>query len=101
MTTYSKYVELASVNVGDKIEKKGDLSYLSWAWAVDQLLRHDPAAAWTYGEPQKWGNDTMMVSCTVTAFGVPRTMEGMASGCWVTSWMSMVESPVGGEVKGG
>ena len=75
MTTNSKYVELASVNVGDKIEKKGNLSYLSWAWAVDQLLRHDPAAAWTYGEPQKWGNDTMMVSCTVTAFGVPRTMQ--------------------------
>lgn len=71
----NKYAELAAVNVGDKIEKKGNLSYLSWAWAVDQLFRHDPAASWAYGEPQRWGDDTVMVSCTVTAFGVSRTMQ--------------------------
>lgn len=71
----NKYAELAAVNVGDRIEKKGNLSYLSWAWAVDQLLRHDPAASWSYGEPQKWGDDTMMVYCTVTAFGQARTMQ--------------------------
>lgn len=71
----NKYAELAAVNVGDKIEKKGKLSYLSWAWAVDQLFRHDASASWAYGEPQRWGDDTVMVSCTVTAFGAARTMQ--------------------------
>lgn len=68
------YTALASVNVNDKIEKKNGLSYLSWAWAVDQLLRADPSASWSYGEPVRFG-DTMMVSCTVTAFSKPMTMQ--------------------------
>lgn len=68
------FAELAAINVGKHIEKKGNLSYLSWAWAVDQLLRADPTANWTYGEPIRWG-DTVMVVCTVTAFGTSRTMQ--------------------------
>ncbi len=68
------YTALASINVNDKIEKKNGLSYLSWAWAVDQLMRHDPQASWNYGEPVRFG-ETMMVSCTVTAFGKPMTMQ--------------------------
>ena len=68
------YTALASINVNDKIEKKNNLSYLSWAWAVDQLLRADPAASWSYGEPVRFG-ETMMVVCTVTAFGKSMTMQ--------------------------
>lgn len=74
MTTKSAYETLAAVNVSEYVEKKNGLSYLSWAWAVDQLLRRDPAASWHYGEPTMYG-ETMMVSCTVTAFGTPRTMQ--------------------------
>lgn len=69
----NRFIELAAINVGHHIEKKGSLSYLSWPWAIDQLLRRDPDAAWEYGEPIRYG-DTMMVVCTVTAFGKPRTM---------------------------
>jgi hypothetical protein len=36
-----KYSEIAAINVNEHIEKKNNLSYLSWAWAVDTLLRHD------------------------------------------------------------
>lgn len=67
------FAELAAIDCSKYVEKKGDLSYLSWAWAVDQLLRRDPEAHWEYGEPRAFG-ETMMVSCTVTAFGKPRTM---------------------------
>ena len=74
MTTKSAYETLAAVNVSEYVEKKNGLSYLSWAWAVDQLLRRDPAASWHYGEPTMYG-ETMMVSCTVTAFDTPRTMQ--------------------------
>jgi hypothetical protein len=69
----TKYVELASIDVSKYVEKKQGLSYLSWPFAVDQLMRHDPQANWVFNEPTMFG-ETMMVSCTVTAFGKPITM---------------------------
>jgi len=70
----STYLELRNVDVSDKIEKKNNLSYLSWAWAVDTLLQHDPLATWTYGQPVAFG-DTVMVFCTVSAFGKSMTAQ--------------------------
>lgn len=72
MNTENHFAALAAINVNDKTEKKNGLTYLSWAWAVDQLMRRDPSASWTFGEPARW-NETVMVSCTVTAFGKPMT----------------------------
>lgn len=69
----NNFTKLATIDVGQHIEKKANLSYLSWAWAVDQLMRVDPAANWEFHEPRMYG-ETMMVSCTVTAFGKPVTM---------------------------
>lgn len=62
------YNELRSINVGEHIEKKNGLSYLSWSWAVDVLLQNDPTATWEFPEPKYYG-DTVMVYCDVTAFG--------------------------------
>ena len=70
----TKYLELRKIDVSDKIEKKNNLSYLSWAWAVDTLLQHDPSATWTYGQPVMFG-ETVMVFCTVTAFGKSMTAQ--------------------------
>jgi DNA-binding transcriptional MerR regulator len=75
----SKFAELRSLDVSKYIEKKQNLSYLSWAWAVDQLLLSDPDATWEY----KWFGDlpycrigeTAMVFCSVTANGVTRTAQ--------------------------
>lgn len=67
------FVKLASIDVSKHVEKKQNLSYLSWAWAVDQLMRADPTANWEFHEPTHFG-ETLMVSCTVTAFGKPVTM---------------------------
>ena len=69
-----KFAELNKINVKDKIEKKNGLSYLSWAWAVEQLLLNDPSATWEYKPHQMWG-DTVMVFCSVKAFGVERTAQ--------------------------
>ena len=44
----STFERLASINVNEYGEKKNGLSYVSWAWAVDQLLRQDPTATWEY-----------------------------------------------------
>ena len=68
------YTEIRSINVNTHIEKKNGLSYLSWAWAVDQLLLLDSDASWEYGEPRRFG-ETLMVFCTVTAFGKRRTAQ--------------------------
>ena len=70
----SKYLELRAVDVSDKIERKNGLSYLSWAWAVDTLLIHDQSATWAYGQPVMFG-ETVMVFCTVTAFGKSMTAQ--------------------------
>lgn len=70
----SNYERLASINVNEHTEKKANLTYLSWAWAVDQLLRVDPDATWVYSDPVKFG-DTMMVFCTVRAFNKPMTAQ--------------------------
>lgn len=70
----NKYEELRKIDVTEKIERKNNLSYLSWSWAVDTLLIHDPAATWSYAEPAKFG-ETLMVFCTVTAFGKSMTAQ--------------------------
>ena len=70
----SHYEQLASINVNDHVERKNGLAYLSWTWALDQLLRLDPEASWTYAEPKQYG-DTLMVYCTVSAFGRERTAQ--------------------------
>lgn len=40
------FAKFAAIDVREHIEKKGQFSYLSWAWAVDQLRRNDPEATW-------------------------------------------------------
>lgn len=44
------FVELNNINVSDKIEKKNDLSYLSWAWAWGELKKLHPTATYTIYE---------------------------------------------------
>ena len=73
------YADLRKINVNEHVEKKNNLSYLSWAWAVDMLFQADETASWDY----RWFNDqpyltvgnTHMVFCTVRAFGRERTAQ--------------------------
>ena len=41
---------LDKVDVSAKSEKKGMFTYLSWAWAVRELLRVAPEATWEVHE---------------------------------------------------
>ena len=70
----NNYFELRKINVNEHCEKKGRFTYLSWAWAVDQLLQLDPSATWRYDQPMAFG-DTLMVFCTVTAFNKEMTAQ--------------------------
>lgn len=64
------YSQLAKIDVNGKTEKKGRFTYLSWAFAVDELMKADPKANWEIHEPKFYGQQ-VMVSCTVTAFDKP------------------------------
>ena len=41
---------LSKVNVNENTKKKGDLIYLSWAWAIDTLMCHYPNSSWKFLE---------------------------------------------------
>lgn len=65
---------LRKINVNEHTEKKGNLTYLSWTYAVDTLLQHDPMATWEFPEPKYFG-ETVMVFCNVTALGKTMRMQ--------------------------
>jgi hypothetical protein len=69
--------ELLKMNVNDHVEKKQNLSYLSWAWAWAEALKADPAASFDVktfdGKPYMDVNGTGMVWVTVTMFNKPMT----------------------------
>jgi hypothetical protein len=69
------FIELSKVNVNEMTERKGKFTYLSWSHAVSELLKRDPQANWTYQEPTEYADGSMMVYCTVYAFGIYRTAQ--------------------------
>lgn len=72
--------KLLVINVSEHTEKKGGLTYLSWAWAWSEVLKIDPSATWVahqYGpqgseQPCMWIGDTAIVHCSVTINGLRR-----------------------------
>ena len=44
------FIELNSINVNDKVEKKNGLSYLSWTWAWAEVKKIHPDATYTIYE---------------------------------------------------
>jgi hypothetical protein len=72
--------ELLKINVNDHTEKKGQLTYLSWAWAWAEVLKLDPKATWVahmYGpqgseQPCMWIGETAIVHTSVTVNGLRR-----------------------------
>ncbi len=70
----TNYNELRKINCNEFTERKGNLTYLSWTYALDILLQHDPMATWEFLEPLVY-NDTVMVRTEVTALGKTLKMQ--------------------------
>jgi hypothetical protein len=72
--------ELLKINVNEHTERKGQLTYLSWAWAWAEVLKIDPRATYTvrmFGDgPLCRIGDSALVCVTVTVNGLPRE-------CWL------------------
>ena len=71
--------KMLSTNVNEHTEKKGGLSYLSWAWAWAEALKADPTAIYKvemFGDKCFMDiNGTAMVFVKVTMFGKPMTCQ--------------------------
>lgn len=68
----TKFEELFALNVNDKTEKKGQLTYLSWAWAWAEFKKKYPTAKYQVNDFNGafcTGNEKMgyMVQTSVTA----------------------------------
>lgn len=69
------FAKLSAINVSEHIEKKGEFSYLSWPFAVQQLRNFDEKATW---EVKRFDNNLpyqktelgVFVEVTVTVQGV-------------------------------
>lgn len=67
----NRFVRLNSIDVGDHIEKKNNLSYLAWAWAWGEFKKLFPNSYYTiYENPEGWNyfadNRTCWVKTGVT-----------------------------------
>ena len=51
MESANYFAKLNAINVTEHLEKKGQFSYLSWPWAVQQLRQVEPTATW---EVKRW-----------------------------------------------
>jgi len=74
-TTQPNYfTELASINVSEHLEKKGQFNYLSWPYAVQQLRMFDETATWVVqrfnGLPYLATDTGYFVEVAVTVKGI-------------------------------
>jgi hypothetical protein len=78
-------IDLLTINVNDKTEKKNGMTYLSWAWAWTEVLKADPTANFEVKmfpdgtgigmTPVMSVGETAMVWVTCTVFGKPMTCQ--------------------------
>jgi hypothetical protein len=60
------FATLNAVNCNEHTEKKGNLTYLSWAWAWQMVKSHYPDASYTiYENPNGWNYFTDGRTCWV------------------------------------
>lgn len=66
--------KLSAVDVSRHVEKKGNLSYLSWAWAWGTLMEHYPEAEFEMGSTQSEPDGSVTVWCVVRIGDCARDM---------------------------
>ena len=59
------WADLSAINVNDHVQKKGNLSYLSWSWAWSTLMAKYPESYYVF-QDNRTENGTVMVECVLT-----------------------------------
>ena len=62
----NSYIALSRKDVSAGIERKGNLDYLSWAYAWNALCEEHPDANFYFAEPATYPDGTVMVKAVVT-----------------------------------
>ncbi|MEE8289592.1 MAG: DUF1071 domain-containing protein [Nitrosomonadaceae bacterium] len=57
------WTTLSGIDVSKKVKKMGKFSYLSWAWAWGELMKHYPEAYFEFLENEIHSDKTMTVHC--------------------------------------
>ena len=65
---------LSRVDCSDNIEKKGNLTYLSWAWALGIMMEHYPEMEFYIADDEVQPDGTMLVNVIVTIGNMTRKM---------------------------
>ncbi len=68
------FKKLVGVNVGEKIEKKGRFSYLSWSWAWQEVKNKYPDASFEVHDDVVYPDGTREVRVSVTIEGLTHMM---------------------------
>ena len=55
------WTTLSAIDVSGKVDKKGNLSYLSWAWAWSELMKHYPDASYVFEPPVTYPDNSVEV----------------------------------------
>lgn len=66
MQNENRFVRLSRKDVTAGVEKKGNLDYLSWAYAWTELCEDYPNASYYFGEPAWFPDQSVMVKAGVT-----------------------------------
>jgi len=59
------WADLSAINVNDHVQKKGNLSYLSWTWAWSTLMSKYPESYYVF-QDNRMENGAVMVECVLT-----------------------------------
>ena len=67
--TQTTFEKLSAINVNSKVDKKSNLTYLSWAWAWSEVKKACPDATYKMGETEYDEAIGFMCHSTVTIAG--------------------------------
>jgi len=59
------WAELSPINVNEHVQKKGNLSYLSWTWAWSELMKRYPESYYVF-QDNRLEDGSVMVECVMT-----------------------------------
>ena len=75
MDKVNRYIKLSRKDVSAGIEQKGGLSYLSWAFAFNELFEEYPNSTYYFTDPVTYPDGTMMVKTGVTVGDITHEMQ--------------------------
>ena len=75
MDKVNRYIALSRKDVSKGIERKGNLDYLSWAYAWNALVEEYPDSTYYFGEPATFPDGSIMVKAGVTVRDITHEMQ--------------------------